>query len=292
MFKLSNDLQKKVVLSQNALLDRDVARFAMSCLDLTSLDGGETKAYIQDLYDAARVNDVSSLCVLPDKLSFLKGVKKQEKPVLATVINFPFGSKRTYSDDTATSETTAEDISKAIALGARQIDIVLDYKSFLSGEKNKALDLLKICREGCHDNIKMKVILETATFDDTRSLIDACRRVIGVGADCLKTSTGRHVSGGATLETAAILMHEAYVNHRPQIGVKISGGVNDKNCAQFITLAHSMVAGKRDITPDLFRIGASSLLNDLLQHLQCSLSVESPDFTFNRSTSPPKLQVV
>lgn len=148
-------------------------------------------------------------------------------------------------------------------MGARQIDIVLSHENFRNGNVLQAGEILEACREACTDGVTMKVILETASFENSKSLISACRLAIKYGADCLKTSTGKHPKGGATLEAAAILMDEAQRSNRP-IGCKISGGINIENCAQYMALARAMAKNWHVIQPSLFRIGSSSLLNDLL----------------------------
>lgn len=265
---LSARLHQKIAWARNAPADRKSARLALDCLDLTSLKGDESNQDIWDLCDVAAANRLASICIYPDYVATAAQALKNrpEQVRIATVINFPHGDKRTLSAAAATPETTAEDVSKAIAAGATQIDVVLDYKSFQSGLAYKAEDLLRAAREACGET-PMKVILETASFKSHEHLERAAHLAVDCGADCLKTSTGKHTDGGATLEAAAILMHVAY-NARDPVGCKISGGVKTtKDCAEYITLARS-IGGWDAIRPDNFRFGASSILTELINTLR------------------------
>lgn len=283
-FTLPATLNKKMAISRCAVMTREVAREAMSCLDLTSLKGNETDNDIFELCDVAKANRVASVCIYPDKVPVAKKSIKDGSVIVATVINFPHGDKRTLSNEIATAETTAEDVSKAVAAGAKQIDIVLSHDDFRQGKIREVTSLLQACRMSCPEGVTMKVIIETASFDDTTSLISACRLSIKQGADCLKTSTGKHKKGGATLEAAAILMNEAYRSNR-KVGCKISGGVSIENCAQYMILARAIMKKWDVIQPALFRIGASSLLNDLLDVMRYG----APEITDRKAPLTKKL---
>ncbi len=269
----SKSLKTKIAWARNAIGTPETAREAMDCMDATSLSGAEHKSDIQKLTSNAMCNNLASVCIYPEHVATanaVKTAKKNNSLRVATVIDFPHGNKQTGSENEATTETVAQDVTKAIASGATQIDIVFPYEEFLSQSKGEGMaqELLSTCREACGDDATMKVILETAAFNTESKLREACKISIAAGADCLKTSTGKHPNGGATLETAAILMDEAHKSKR-DIGVKISGGVqNNNDCAQYIALARS-VFGWDSIRPEKFRIGASAnkLLPDLLSSL-------------------------
>lgn len=267
MLCLEPHLKRKVAWAKNAVSDRETARLALDCLDLTSLKGDETKEDIFALCDRAKYNRLASVCLYPPFIEIAKRAIKDEPVTIATVVNFPYGDKRSLKDERATPETTAEDASKAVAAGASQIDIVLAHEDFRSGKSEYAEDLLKACRNACGKDVTMKVILETASFGDSNELRKACKLAIKYGADCLKTSTGQHPNGGATLGAAAILMDEAQQALK-QVGVKISGGIQSgDDCAQYMTLARS-IFGWNIIKPDTFRIGASGVLKPLLETLE------------------------
>lgn len=258
--------QRKARFAMNAPATREIARKALDCLDFTSLRGNEDDAAIFELCDTAKYNHLFSVCLYPDHVSTAARALKESGVVIATVINYPHGNKRTLSEEDASPESTARDVSRAIAQGAGQIDIVLPHEAYRAGRKNYARSLLAACKTACAGKVKMKVILETASFESLDDLGAACRFAISCGADCLKTSTGKHPNGGADLSRAAVLFDEA---HRSDLtGVKISGGITTvEQCAQYIMLARS-IRGWNSINPSLFRIGGSNILKPLLNTLQ------------------------
>lgn len=264
---LPDKLQRKISFAQNQVGTRETARLALDCLDLTALAGDETKADIFDLCDVAKYNYNAAVCIYPEHVANARKAIRDAEVGVATVINFPYGDKRTNSDEKATAETTKQDVEKAIADGASQIDIVLPYAAFQRGEKNYTRELLETCAKICrHKNVMMKVILETAAFPQSGTLRFACQTAIAAGAHCLKTSTGKHPAGGATLEAAALMLDEIS-KCRHVVGIKIAGGVkSNTECAQYMTLARSIL-GWDSIQPRLFRIGSSSLLPHLLGEL-------------------------
>lgn len=259
-------LQAEVDAARAAVPSKQTARTAISCMDLTSLKGDETEYDTIALCEKAKANRTFSVCIYPEHLSVARRSMRETGQDIATVINFPHGDRRTLSDEQATPETTARDTAKAIAAGATQIDIVLPYESFQKGDDDYAFSLLSACKNACGDT-RMMTILETATFDSTDKLREACQMTILCGTDFLKTSTGKHEKGGATLETAAILLNEATNASRP-VGVKIAGGATVDNHAGFVALAASFLDGADKIKPENFRIGASSLLDGLNKILE------------------------
>lgn len=266
---LTDKLQRLVNISKNARGTRETARLALDCFDLTSLKGDETKEDIFEICDIAKHNNLASVCIYPDQIEHAKTALKDSKVIIATVINFPNGQFRTLIGDRANPGTITTDVFQAVTSGARQIDIVFPLEYFKSGtapEMNEINAMLRACRKACTKDVTMKVIFETAAFDNSDDLRRACKIAIGQNADCLKTSTGKHPSGGATMEAAAILLDEAE-NASKNIGVKISGGVKtNDDCAKFIILARG-IRGHDSIRPEFFRIGASSLVDDLVKAL-------------------------
>ncbi len=269
--QLDAKMKFKVAMARHAVGTRETARQALDCFDLTSLTGQETDRDIFDLCDIAKNNRLASVCIYPAYVATAKKAIRDDALVIAAVINFPHGHKRTMRDDPATAETTAEDTARAVAAGARQIDIVLAHDDFRARRRHYVTDMLRACRHACGEGVTMKVILETASFKKADELRAACQLAIRAGADCLKTSTGKHPGGGATLEAASVLLDEAHRAFRP-VGVKISGGIRTvDDCARYMTLARS-VAEWNIVRPDSFRIGASSLLGPLLDTLKPAAS--------------------
>lgn len=264
MFELNEELTCEVEMARASAGSPQTSRLAMDCLDYTSLTGKESDQKIVDLCHGAMRHDLGSVCIYPPYIKTASEVIGERNVNIATVINFPSGSKRSLSDDAATPETTAKDVSRAIAVGAGQVDIVLDHEAFRAGNLEDTRALLEACRAATSKGVTMMVILETASFESADDLHRACQMAIEAGTDFLKTSTGFHDNGGATLEAAAILMDEA-AKAQHQVGVKISGGVKTPDdCAQYMALAHSIM-GPGAVKFDTFRIGASSLLGPLLE---------------------------
>ncbi len=268
-------LQRCIAFSSNARGSRASARQVMDCFDLTSLRGNETRDDILDVCDMAKQNSLASVCIYPNYVEPAAKFLKNSHVVVATVINFPTGLTRTLTGEVATPQSTAEDVRAAVKAGARQIDLVLPYGDFLrsnalAGQSffraATCFTFLKAARDACPADVTFKVILETAAFEEEDVLRKACRLAIDRGADCLKTSTGKHANGGATMESAAILLDEAQRAGRP-VGCKITGGIKtNDDCARYMTLARSL-RGWDAVRPDLFRIGASGLLDNLILSL-------------------------
>ena len=275
---LTDKLQRLLNMADNARGTRETARLALDCFDLTSLRGDESKEEIYDLCDIARYNHLASVCVYPDQVANARHVLKEGPVRIATVINFPTGEMRTLTDQKADPTTIRQDVAEAIQHGARQIDIVLPLDHFRSGtasDLNEIKAMLRACRVACDKEVTMKVIFETAAFDSAADLRQACKLAIGQKVDCLKTSTGKHPKGGATMEAAAILMDEAS-KAAHLVGCKISGGVKtNDDCAKYMTLNEG-IRGRGSIRPEFFRIGASSLLDQLLPILGQGKAAPAP----------------
>lgn len=108
--------------------------------------------------------------------------------------------------------------------------------------------------------------METAAFDDFQQLFEACNLAIVCGANFLKTSSGFHPNGGATLEAAAVLAHA--IKYNDLGGLKVSGGIKTvEDCAQYMSIA-TQILGKEFIKPSKFRIGASGVYDDIIRVLE------------------------
>ena len=263
---LPPEIERKIQMAKNqSVVTPQIARLALDCLDLTALSGEETDNDIRKLCHQAITYRLTAVCVFPDKVKMASQWLKDTAVKVATVINFPYGDRRTNSDELATAETTAEDIARALAMGAMQIDIVQPHDT----RPGHAQDIIRAARIACPKEITLKSILETASYKDTHDLANATLIAIASGADCVKTSTGRHAHGGASLDAAAILLQTIKQSGR-SIGIKISGGIKTaEDCAQYIALQRSFF-GWSSVQPDLFRIGGSQVLDNLLQKLTVS----------------------
>ena len=165
--------------------------------------------------------------------------------------------------------TKLEEARRTVADGADEIDMVIDRCAFLAGDHAKVFDEIATTKEACGP-AHLKVILETGelvTYDNVRR---ASWLSMLAGGDFIKTSTGK-VSPAATLPVTLVML-EAVRDFRNatgrQIGVKPAGGIRTtKDAVRHLVMVNE-TAGPDWLTPDWFRFGASSLLNDLLQQRQ------------------------
>jgi deoxyribose-phosphate aldolase len=240
---------------------------AISMIDLTTLEGSDTPDRVRSLCvqamrpdpDHPDVPPVAAVCVYPD----LAGVAVERLAgsgvvVAAVATAFPSGR--------ASLPVKLADTAFAVDAGAGEIDMVIDRGAFLSGRYGLVYDEIVAVKQVC-GRAHLKVILETgelAGYDDVRR---ASWLALLAGADVIKTSTGK-VSPAATLPVVQVLLqavrdwHRATGEHR---GVKAAGGIRTAKDAVRHLVAVNEVAGPAWLTPDLFRFGASSLLNDLLR---------------------------
>lgn len=232
------------------------ARIALACLDLTSLNDADTEADIAKLCARAQgpFGAVAAVCVWPRLAAFAR----QSLPAsiaVAAVANFPDGS--------ADVERALREAATIAQSGAQEVDVVLPYQHLLAGDERAVANLLSAVRKAAYD-LRMKVILETGMLQDERVIARACRLSLDAGADFLKTSTGK-TPVSATPQAARTLL-KAIANDplsSSTVGFKPSGGIRTvAEAAIYIALCEEYL-GPTALTPQRFRIGASSVLNDI-----------------------------
>jgi deoxyribose-phosphate aldolase len=162
-----------------------------------------------------------------------------------------------------------DDVRRAVAFGADEIDMVIDRGAMLVGDYAKVFDEIAATKEACGP-AHLKVILETGelgTYDMVRT---ASELAIAAGADFIKTSTGK-IQPAAT-PPVTLVMLEAIRDHfyatGRRIGMKPAGGVRTAKQALHYLVLVKETLGDAWLTPDLFRFGASALLNDVLMQLE------------------------
>ncbi len=239
---------------------------AISMVDLTTLEGADspgrvrslcTKAMYPDSSDAATPR-VAAVCVYPDLVAHARFVLGSSPVAVASVATaFPSGR--------SSLRVKLLDVTEAVAAGADEIDMVIDRGAFLSGRWGQVFDEIVTVKAAC-GSAHLKVILETGeltTYDNVRA---ASWLAMLAGADFIKTSTGK-VSVNATLPTALVML-EAVRDFNELggrlVGVKVAGGIRTTKDALKYLVVVNETAGSAWLTPDAFRFGASSLLNDLL----------------------------
>ena len=232
-----------------------IARIALACLDLTSLNDGDTAADIATLCARAqgRFGNTAAVCVWPRFVRQARSLLPASVAV-AAVANFPDGSS-----DIARA---VRDTQAIVAAGGNEVDVVFPYRDF-----SAAAALLAAVRGAC-PGLRLKVILETGelagSLQGPALMAQASRIALDAGADFLKTSTGK-TPQSASPEAARVLL-QAIANDpqaRGRVGFKPSGGIRTvADAAVYIGLTRAML-GDAAVTPARFRIGASGLLNDI-----------------------------
>jgi deoxyribose-phosphate aldolase len=173
------------------------------------------------------------------------------------------------------------DTRDAVEAGADEIDMVIDRGAFLSGHYAKVYDEVRRVKEVC-GRAHLKVILETGelgTYDNVRR---ASLLAVAGGADFIKTSTGK-IQPAATLPVTLVMLEairDVYEETGKKIGMKPAGGIrNSKQAVQYLVMVNETL-GPEWLTPDLFRFGASSLLNDVLMQIRKEKTgrYQSPDY--------------
>jgi deoxyribose-phosphate aldolase len=243
---------------------------AISMVDLTTLEGADTEGKVRSLAAKGRRPDptdpacppVAAICVYGD----LAGVARDALAgtgihVAAVATAFPSGR--------ASRRVKLADVADAVANGADEIDMVIDRGAFLTGRYLDVFEEICAVKDACGD-AHLKVILETGelgSYDDVRR---ASWLAMLAGADFIKTSTGK-ISPAATLPVCLVML-QAVRDFRAatgrQVGVKPAGGIRTtKDAVRHLVLVNE-TAGPDWLSPDWFRFGASSLLNDLLLQRQ------------------------
>lgn len=231
------------------------AAHLLSLLDLTSLGERDTAENIEDLCAMALASPVypAALCVYPEHLTTARRQVLDTSIKLATVVNFPDGSRNVGRVERETA--------RAIGAGADEIDLVLPYLALLSGDTATPIAVVRAARAVCGPDIALKLIIESGELKTSEMIRLACSIGLDEGVDFLKTSTGK-VPVNATLEAAGLMM-EAIASSGCPCGFKAAGGIRTLAQAQaYVRLAETSM-GARWVTPVRFRIGASALFSEL-----------------------------
>jgi deoxyribose-phosphate aldolase len=256
----SEAIKEYIDLLKPVTINEAVRRKVLSLIDLTSLNATDTEASIASLCEKAQSSrgHVAAVCVYPRFARLVADNFRDTEIKTATVVNFPEG--------TDALESVLIDISDALLAGAQEIDVVFPYPRYLAGERQYAHSFVASCKAACGDDAVLKVILETGALSDPAIIADACYESFISGADFVKTSTGK-IAEGATLEAAAtmlLVIRHVHPQLKRRMGLKVSGGIKDmQQAAQYLELAEQIM-GPDWVSPAVFRIGASKLVDELL----------------------------
>ena len=248
---------------------------AIRMVDLTTLEGSDTPGKVRALASKAMRPDpadpdcpsVAAVCVYPDMVATVKETLGSSGVHVAAVATaFPSGR--------AALDIKLADTADAVEAGADEIDMVIDRGAFLSGRYQHVFDEIVATKAACArpdgPDAHLKVIFETGelqTYDNVRR---ASWLAMMAGADFIKTSTGK-VQPAATLPVTMVMLEAIRDFERvtgKQIGMKPAGGIKTaKEAIAYLVVLYETL-GPRWMTPDWFRFGASSLLNDVLMQLE------------------------
>jgi deoxyribose-phosphate aldolase len=245
-------------------------RLAIACMDLTTLEGKDTNARVAQLCRKAIVPNpadltlpsVAAVCVYPTLVPAAKRALTGSSVKVASVATaFPSGQTGL--------NVKLQEAREAVQARADEIDMVIDRGAFLSGRYREVSEEIAAVRDATRPAL-LKVILETAelvTYDNVRR---ASWLAMEAGADFIKTSTGK-VQPAATLPVTLAMLEAVRDYEQRQgrtVGVKVAGGVRTaRQALQYLVLVKETM-GDDYLTPAFFRIGASSLLNDVLMQLR------------------------
>jgi deoxyribose-phosphate aldolase len=243
---------------------------AVRMMDLTTLEGADTPGKVAALCSKAlrpdpvdhEVPPVAAVCVYPNlvptAVARLRGTSVR---VASVATGFPSGQ--------VPLEAKLDETRWVVEEGADEVDMVIDRGAFLSGRYAKVYDEIVKIKEASGE-AHLKVILETGelgTYDNVRR---ASLLAMAAGADFIKTSTGK-IDPAATLPVTLCMLEAIRDVHEETgrvVGMKPAGGIRTaKQAVQHLVVLHETL-GLRWMTPDLYRFGASSLLNDVLMQIR------------------------
>jgi deoxyribose-phosphate aldolase len=250
---------------------------AITMVDLTTLEGADTPGKVRAMCGKALHPDarhtepgiasgagapaappVAAVCVYPDLVAVAKQAVAGSTVAVASVATaFPSGR--------ASLAVKLADVRDAVSAGADEIDMVIDRGAFLAGHYGQVYAEIRAVREACGP-AHLKVILETGELSTLDNVARASWLAMVAGADFIKTSTGK-VTPASTPAVALVMLgavRDFEQTSGRRVGVKVAGGIRTaKDAIRYLVLVNE-VAGPAWLTPALFRIGASTLLNDLL----------------------------
>jgi len=257
-------------------------RLAISMIDLTTLEGKDSEGRVRQMCQKAlrplpgdpTVPHVAAVCVYPNLVPAAKAALAGSGVRIASVATgFPAGL--------VPLPEKLEDARRAVALGADEIDMVIDRGAFLSGRYREVAAEIEAVKEVSRP-AHLKVILETGELETYDNVRRASHLAMDAGADFIKTSTGK-VQPAATPAVVLVMLEAIRDHYRMtgrRVGMKPAGGIKTSKQALHLLVLVKETLGDAWLTPDLFRLGASTLTNDLLMQLakEASGRYQSEDY--------------
>ncbi len=245
-------------------------KMAVSMMDLTTLEGKDTPGKVAHLCRKAQypldsryeAPSCGAVCVYPSMVRHARRFLGASSPVKVASVSTAFPSGQ------SPLRLRLEETRRAVADGADEIDMVINRGAFLMGEHAQVFDEIASVKEAC-GAAHLKVILETGelvTYDNVRI---ASQIAMEAGGDFIKTSTGK-VSPAATMPVTLVMLEairDYFYATGIRIGMKPAGGIrNSKQALHYLVMVRETL-GDDWLTPELFRFGASTLVNDVLMQI-------------------------
>jgi deoxyribose-phosphate aldolase len=256
---------------------------AIRMMDLTTLEGADTPGKVAALSSKGirpdpsdpNIPSVAAICIYPNLVPYaLERTRGTNVKVASVATAFPSGQ--------SSIEIKLAEVREVVEAGVHEVDMVIDRGAFLSGHYAKVYDEIVRVKEICAGRAHLKVIIETGelgTYDNVRR---ASLLAIAGGADFIKTSTGKAATN-ATLPVALCMLEVIRDVHEETgrvVGMKVAGGIRQsKQAVQFLVQVHETL-GLAWLTPDRYRLGASTLLNDVLMQIRKERTgrYQNPDY--------------
>lgn len=250
-------------------MNEEVYKTVMNCIDLTTLKATDSPQSVADFTERVNAFDneypqypnVAAICVYPNFVPVVRTVLDVTGVKIAAVSG-GFPSSQTFV------EVKVAETALAVEGGADEIDIVLNVGNYLDGDYEEVCDEITELKHSCRGG-KLKVILETGALKTAENIKAASILSLYAGADFLKTSTGKEYPG-ASLEAAYVMaqcIKEYYEKTGTKVGFKASGGVRTtEDAVKYYTIIKE-VLGDEWMNNEYFRLGASSLANNVLGSL-------------------------
>ena len=245
-------------------------RLAVAMMDLTTLEGKDTPGKVRQMCQKAllpldkdpSIGPVAAVCVYPNLVPTAKKALAGSSVKVASVATaFPAGQ--------SPLPVKLDDVRRAVDFGADEIDMVIDRGAMLAGDYRKVFDEIAATKDACGP-AHLKVILETGELGSLDVVRKASEIGIAAGGDFIKTSTGKIVP--AATPQVTLVMLEAIRDHfmatGRKVGMKPAGGIRTAKQALHYLVILKETLGDAWLTPDLFRFGASTLLNDVLMQIE------------------------
>lgn len=266
---VQEDIQKILKAHYDANNTAEVYKKCLNCIDLTSLNGSDTKSEIVAMTEKVNnfkkyfphLDNVAAICVYPSLVPMVKEHLSEEIGIAAVSACFPASQ--------SFLEVKIAETAMTVLAGATEIDVVISIGKFLEEDYEEVYEELSEIKAACRD-AHLKVILETGVLEHPEKIKKASLIAMAAGADFIKTSTGK-VPVSATLEASYVMCHaikEWKEKNNLKIGYKPAGGISTtEEAVKHYTLVKEIL-GEDWLNNKLFRFGASRLANNLLSSIE------------------------